>query len=149
AGFEALAIPHNANASDGLMFAWVDSRGKPIDQAYAEQRAANEPLVELIQEKGQSETHPVLSPTDEFSNFELMHFTKMMRPGHSSKLAGSYVRDALGRGMEIARRVGGINPFKYGFVGGSDSHSGLSESSEYAQAERFLKESGHRPTQRK
>lgn len=138
-GYAALAIPHNANASDGLMFDWVDSRGKPIDQAYAVLRAANEPLFEVIQEKGQSETHPVLSPTDEFSNFELMDFMKVYRDDNSSKMLGSYVRDALGRGMEIAQRTGGVNPFRYGFVGGSDLHTGLSESSEGAQAESVLK----------
>jgi hypothetical protein len=138
-GYEALAIPHNANASDGLMFDWIDSRGKTIDQAYAQQRAANEPLVEIVQQKGQSETHPVLSPTDEFSNFELMDFQKGFRKGNSSKLPGSYVRDALGRGMEIAQRAGDVNPFKYGFVGASDIHTGLSESSEHAQAESFTK----------
>jgi hypothetical protein len=122
------------------MFDWVDTRGKPIDQAYAEQRAANEPLVEIVQQKGQSETHPVLSPTDEFANFELMDFQKGFRTGNSSKQPGSYVRDALGRGMEIAQRAGGVNPFKYGFVGSSDIHTGLSESSEYAQAESASKD---------
>ena len=139
-GYEALAIPHNANASDGLMFDWVESRRKPIDQAYAEERAANEPLVEIVQQKGQSETHPILSPTDEFANFEVMDFLKADRFGNSSKLAGSYIRDALGRGMEIARHVGGINPFKYGFVGASDIHTGLSESSEYAQTKGFTQD---------
>jgi hypothetical protein len=140
-GYEALAIPHNANASDGLMFDWIDSRGKPIDEAYAEQRAANEPLVEIVQQKGQSETHPVLSATDEFSNFELMDFLKELRKDHTSKPQGSYVRDALGRGMEIAQRAGGVNPFKYGFVGASDIHTGLSDSSESAQSETFIKNS--------
>jgi len=134
-GYDALAIPHNANASDGLMFSRMDSRGMPIDQAYADRRAANEPLVEIVQRKGQSETHPVLSPTDEFSSFELMDFMKPFRIDRSSKLSGSYVRDALGRGMEIAKNAGGANPFKYGFVGGSDIHTGLSDSSENAQAE--------------
>ncbi|MBI4164533.1 MAG: DUF3604 domain-containing protein [Acidobacteria bacterium] len=147
-GYEALAIPHNANASNGLMFDWVDSAGKPIDQAYAEERVANEPLVEIVQQKGQSETHPSLSPNDEFSNFEIMDFERAFRKDNSSKLGGSYVRDALGRGMEVAQRAGGVNPFKYGFVGASDIHTGLSESSENAQAETYVKESVRQLTER-
>lgn len=129
-GYEALAIPHNSNASNGLMFDWVDSRGRPIDQAYAQARADNEPLAEISQNKGASETHPALSPTDEFAGFEfydhLLISPKKSRPG------GSYVRDALGRGLEIAGRTDGVNPFKYGFVGASDFHNGLSDSAENA-----------------
>jgi len=147
-GYEALAIPHNANASNGLMFDWIDSRGKLIDQAYAEQRAANEPLVEIVQMKGQSETHPVLSANDEFSHFEIMDFERAFRKDNSSRLGGSYVRDGLGRGMEIAQRAGGVNPFKYGFVGASDIHSGLSESSENAAAEVSIKTSVRQLTER-
>ena len=71
-GYEALAIPHNSNLSNGLMYDWVDSNGRSIDQAYAELRAANEPLAEISQIKGQSETHPALSPNDEFSSFEVL-----------------------------------------------------------------------------
>lgn len=124
-GFEALAIPHNSNASGGLMFDWVDSEGRPIDQAYAERRAANEPLIEITQTKGQSEIHPALAPNDEFANFEIWE---------TPQLHGNYVREGLGRGMVIAQRAGGVNPFKYGFVGGSDYHNGLSDSGENAYA---------------
>jgi len=133
-GYEVLAIPHNPNASNGLMFDWIDSDGKPIDEAYAERRAANEPLVEISQNKGQSETHPALSGNDEFSNFEIFDFAQRFRKDHSSKIEGSYVRDGLGRGIEIAQRNAGVNPFKYGFVGGSDYHNGLSDSAERAFA---------------
>jgi len=100
-GYEALAIPHNANASNGLMFDWIDSDGKPIDQAYAEQRAANEPLLELVQEKGQSETHPALSANDEFSNFEIMDFERAFRKDNSSRLGGGSLSRgrAYGRGL--------------------------------------------------
>ncbi len=129
-GYEALAIPHNSNASNGLMFDWNDSNGRPIDQAYAEQRASDEPLVEIAQNKGASETHPVLSPNDEFSNFEF--YDHLLISPKKSKPEGSYVRDALGRGLEIAKRAGGVNPYKYGFVGASDFHNGLSTSSEEA-----------------
>jgi Protein of unknown function (DUF3604) len=129
-GYEALAIPHNSNASNGLMFDWNDSNGRPIDQAYAEERASNEPLVEIAQNKGASETHPVLSPNDEFANYEF--YDHLLISPKKSKPEGSYVRDALGRGLEIAQRTGGVNPYKYGFVGASDFHNGLSTSSEDA-----------------
>jgi len=129
-GYEALAIPHNSNASNGLMFDWVNSNGRPIDQAYAELRATNEPLAEISQNKGASETHPALSPNDEFANFEF--YDHLLISPAKSKPGGSYVRDALGRGLEISRRAGGVNPFKYGFVGASDFHNGLSDSAENA-----------------
>lgn len=125
-GYEALAIPHNSNASNGLMFDWVDSGGRRIDQAYAERRAANEPLVEIGQTKGQSETHPALAANDEFSNFEIWE-TK-------APPQGSYIRGALGRGMQIAQHAGGVNPYRYGFAGGSDFHNALSDSAENAYA---------------
>jgi len=129
-GYEALAIPHNSNASNGLMFDWNDSNGRPIDQAYAEQRASDEPLAEIAQNKGASETHPILSPNDEFSNFEF--YDHLLISQKKSKPEGSYVRDALGRGLEIAERTGGLNPYKYGIIGASDFHNGLSTSSEEA-----------------
>jgi hypothetical protein len=130
-GYEALAIPHNSNASNGLMFDWVDSRGRPIDQAYAELRAANEPLAEISQNKGSSETHPALSPNDEFANFELYDHL-LISPTAKSKPEGSYVRDALGRGLVLEERTQGVNPFKYGIVGASDYHNGLSDAAENA-----------------
>ena len=129
-GYEALAIPHNSNASNGLMFDWVDSNGRPIDQAYAQLRADNEPLAEISQNKGASETHPALSPTDEFAGFEF--YDHLLISPKKSKPGGSYVRDALGRGLEIASRTGGVNPYKYGIVGASDYHNGLSDSAEQA-----------------
>lgn len=130
-GYEALAIPHNSNASNGLMFDWVDSRGRPIDQAYAELRAANEPLVEISQNKGSSETLPALSPNDEFAGFE-QYDHLLGNPDAKSKHEGSYVRDGLGRGLVLTERTGGVNPFKYGIVGASDYHNGLSDSAEQA-----------------
>ncbi len=122
-GHEALAIPHNSNASDGMMFDWVRLDGEPIDRVYAERRALNEPLSEIAQNKGTSETHPILSPQDEFASFEL--FEKMLTlPPRDGRVPGSYMREALGRGLVIEERVG-ANPYKFGFVGGSDLHSGL------------------------
>jgi Protein of unknown function (DUF3604) len=126
-GYEVIAIPHQSNLSNGLMFNGLDSAGHPIDRAYAERRAANEPLIE-ISSSGQSETHPALSPQDEFAAFELYGQEKL------EKTAGSYVRDALGRGLEIEQRTGGIDPYKFGFVGGADFHNGMSDSEEDASA---------------
>ena len=127
-GFEALAIPHNGNASDGLMFAWLDSASGYIDRNYAEQRQANEPLSEISQNKGPSETHPLLSPRDEFANYEIYDYMEGDRR-HAGRPAGSYLRDALSRGLVLQREVG-VNPYKYGFVGASDLHSGLSVSAQ-------------------
>lgn len=127
-GTEALAIPHNPNASNGLMYDWNDLDGKPIDLAHAQSRALNEPINEIAQNKGQSETHPELSPNDEFANYELVDF---MSPRADSvrQTKGSYLRDALGRGLIIKDKVG-ANPFKFGFVGAGDLHGGLAASDE-------------------
>jgi hypothetical protein len=131
-GVDALAIPHNGNASGGLMFDWNTSDGRPIDEAYALRRAANEPLAEIVQIKGQSDTLPVLSPNDEFANFEI--FDKLLGPaGTKGTPPGSYIRDAFGRGLVIQSRTG-ANPFKYGLVGSSDIHNALSTSAENASA---------------
>jgi len=127
-GYEALAIPHNGNASNGLMYDWLDSDGQPIDRNYAQRRQANEPLSEISQVKGSSETHPLLSAADEFANYEILDFHSEDR-GFEGRPAGSYLRDALGRGLVVQSRLG-INPFKYGFVGASDLHSGLSVSAQ-------------------
>jgi hypothetical protein len=134
-GMEALAIPHNSNGSDGLMFDAVRLNGKPIDKAYAEMRARNEPLVEISQTKGTSETHPSLSPNDEWANFEIWEryiaLNKMV-----TQFPGSYVRRALEDGI-IQREKLGINPFKLGFVGGTDTHNatpGFVEEATYAGA---------------
>jgi len=122
-GIEALAIPHNANVSNGLMFDWNDSDGRPIDAAYATQRVRNEPVVEISQTKGQSETHPELSPEDEFAAFELF---ETLFSGKRGKISGSYAREAWGRGLVLARR-GGVDPFAFGVVGASDVHNGWSD----------------------
>jgi hypothetical protein len=120
-GMEALAIPHNGNGTDGTMFERTLWNGQPIDRAYAELRARNEPLVEITQSKGQSETMPLLSPNDEFAGFEVMSsYIGVTRP--ITKFEGGYVRDALKQGLEIEREVG-ANPYKLGFVGGSDTHN--------------------------
>lgn len=126
-GYEALAIAHNANASNGLMYDWTQLDGRPIDVAYAVLRRENEPLSEISQNKGVSETHPLLSPEDEFANFEI--FDRLLVSPQKSKPGGSYVRDAIGRGLVLDEKIG-ANPYKDGFVGASDLHGGLSVSSE-------------------
>ncbi|MDB5968043.1 MAG: hypothetical protein JWQ90_493 [Hydrocarboniphaga sp.] len=127
-GVEVLDLPHNSNVSDGLMFDWRDSFGKPISRENAEQRRRNEPLVEISQNKGTSETHPLLSPNDEFADFEMYEI--LLGGKGKGRLDGSYVRQALGRGFAIEQRIG-LNPFQLGFAGASDFHSGVSATEEF------------------
>jgi hypothetical protein len=131
-GVQALAIPHNGNVSGGLMYDWNNSDGRPIDEQYAQRRAVNEPLTEIVQNKGQSDTIPELSPSDEFARFEIFDHL-LTHPEETSKPHGSYIREAFGRGLVIQQRVG-ANPYKMGLVGGSDIHNGLSASDENAMA---------------
>lgn len=120
-GIDSLMIPHNANLSQGLAFPYQDTYGASMSADYARRRAANEPLVEITQVKGTSETRPDLSPDDEFADFE------QVKSG--GDLPGAFVRTGLLRGMELAETLG-INPFEQGFVGASDFHSGISSSEE-------------------
>jgi hypothetical protein len=122
-GADFVAIPHNSNLSEGRMFELTDKNGNPFDAAYAELRAAWEPVVEITQYKGSSETHPSLSPNDEFAGFELRNMLLTGVP--TDPLGGSYVRSALLRGLAEEARIG-VNPFQYGIVGASDSHTGFS-----------------------
>ena len=102
AGNELLAISHNANLSDGRMFPTeVDTNGRPIDAAYAASRVRNEPLIEIKQLKGTSETHPLLSPNDEFANFEIMSVLLGNPPGRIPHIVGSYARQALKDGLTL------------------------------------------------
>ncbi len=118
-GIEALAIPHNSNGSNGQMFKLVDWAGNPMDDAYAQQRMRNEPLVEITQIKGTSETHPALSMNDEWADFEIMPFR--IATTLASAPDGSYARDALLKGLSLEDK-GVSNPYKFGFVGASDTH---------------------------
>ncbi len=123
-GIELLAISHNANVSDGLMYpSEVDFKGRPIDKAWAEARMRNEKLIEIKQIKGASETHPLLSPNDEFANFEIMSYLLGDPEGKFPRIPGSYLRDALKTGIAM-QDTRGYNPYKPGIVGGSDSHNG-------------------------
>lgn len=122
-GVESMAIPHNSNGSNGQMFKLVDWAGKPFDDDYATRRSRNEPLVEITQIKGTSDTHPLLSKNDEWANFEITPYrvaTKLY-----SEPAGSYVRDAYLRGLQI-QAAGVLNPYKFGLIGSTDTHDSAS-----------------------
>ncbi len=119
-GMESIAIPHNSNGSDGWMFPKNDWAGDPIDAAYAEQRMRNEPLVENTQVKGTSDTHPLLSPNDEWADFELMELK--VATNQPSRAPGSYVREAYLNGL-VMEQQSGFNPYKFGVIGSSDTHN--------------------------
>jgi hypothetical protein len=124
-GNELLAISHNANLSSGWMYPVdLDSFGRPIDAAWAASRDRNERLVEIKQIKGQSETHPLLSPNDEFASYELDTILLGLGPtvGRIDKIQGSYGRQAYKDGITM-QDVRGYNPYKFGMAGGSDSHN--------------------------
>jgi len=127
AGHETFAIPHNGNVSNGLMYAPTNYRGDPIDERYAKRRQLNEPLTEMIQTKGASETHPSLSPNDEFADFEM--FPNLIGTSRVSKVKNGYIRQALTDGLLHEQKLG-TNPFKYGIVAGADVHSGYSGNEE-------------------
>jgi len=119
-GMDSLAIPHNSNGSNGNMFMLTDNSGRPLDDAYASQRMRNEPLVEITQVKGTSDTHPALSPNDEWADFEIMPF--MVASTLASQPDGSYVRQAFLNGLRM-QAEDGINPYKFGVIGSSDTHN--------------------------
>ena len=128
-GHENLAIPHNGNVSDGWMFSPNKFLAGPMDARYARRQAANEPLFEMLQTKGSSDTHPLLSPNDEFANFEL--FENMINVGQPSQVTYGYYRQGMVEGMLLEEKLGS-NPYKMGVVGGADSHSAYSNNEEFA-----------------
>ncbi|GAB4520567.1 MAG: DUF3604 domain-containing protein [Amphiplicatus sp.] len=131
-GEDFISIPHNSNISKGRMFARVDSDGRPIDAEYARLRATWEPVAEVTQIKGTSETHPLLSPDDEFAGFEFFNRLIEAREGRQTEptvTEADYVRGALKTGLEIEAQVG-VNPYKLGMIGATDSHSGLATAEE-------------------
>lgn len=132
-GMELLAISHNANLSDGIMFPLeVDNKGRPIDAAWAQERVNNEPLTEIHQLKGTSETHPLLSPNDEFADYEILNYL-LGGVERTPKIHGSYIREAWQNGLAM-QDSRGYNPYKMGVVGASDSHN---TASGYSQNDYF------------
>ncbi len=125
-GGEILAIPHNGNLSNGLMFSLEGNEPAAARAKYASTRIRWEPLYEVTQMKGDSETHPFLSPNDEFAEFERWDITDLygIRPKEDWMLKFEYARSALKMGLEQQRELG-INPFKFGLAGGTDSHTSL------------------------
>jgi len=132
-GGKVLAIPHNSNVSNGRMFAMNKFDGSPIDAAYVKTRALREPIVEVTQIKGDSEAHPFLSPNDEFADFGVAGWDKCnlscTRDMPPESYAGSYAREALKRGLELTLALG-ANPFKFGMIGSTDSHTSLATADE-------------------
>ena len=124
-GGQVLAIPHNGNLSGGMMFASSTFAGRPLTSAWAEERARWEPLYEITQIKGDSETHPALSPNDEFADYETWDkLTLGGNPNSPKNFPHEYARSALKAGLALEARLG-TNPFKFGFIGSTDSHTGL------------------------
>ena len=125
-GGSVLAIAHNGNLSNGLMFPIIETFGKKIDRDYAERRAKWERLYETTQTKGDGESHPFLSPNDEFADFEL--WDKGNLDGSVAKtkemLEFEYARSALKNGLKLEQQLG-TNPYKFGLIGSSDAHTGL------------------------
>ncbi|MCY4426107.1 MAG: DUF3604 domain-containing protein [Halieaceae bacterium] len=124
AGKTVMAIPHNGNVSNGRMYERTQFDGSPMTHEYAEQRMRNEPLSEILQIKGTSDTHPVLSPEDEFADFEILS-AQLSPTGDYSEPRGSYSRDALRAGIEFSHAEG-FNPYRFGVIGSSDSHNASS-----------------------
>ncbi len=128
-GGQVTAIPHNGNLSNGMMFALQDdfARGADYDPAYAQTRQKWERLYEAVQLKGDGETHPLLSNEDEFADYERWDWGNLdaSEAKTPAMLPGEYVRSGLLRGLQLQGRLG-TNPFKFGLVGGTDTHTGLS-----------------------
>ena len=130
AGVRLLAIPHNGNLSNGLMFDDVTFDGRPIDRAYAERRMRWEPIYEVTQMKGDGEAHSQLSPNDEFADYYTWDKGSFgPDPKTPDMLPKEYAREALKRGLAYDAKLG-VNPFKFGMIGSTDSHTGLSTSEE-------------------
>ncbi|WP_461481879.1 DUF3604 domain-containing protein [Porticoccus sp.] len=126
-GGRVIAIPHNSNISSGRMFALADFVGNPLTRKYAEARARWEPVVEVTQQKGDSESHKFLSPNDEFAGYEA--WDKMNLGGtklhQDAYFQSEYARAALKNGLKLEQQLG-VNPFKFGMIGSTDAHTGIS-----------------------
>lgn len=132
-GGQVLAIPHNSNVSNGMMFELTGPDGGAMTAEYARKRAAAEPIVEVTQIKGDSETHSFLSPNDEFAGFgdlgwELGNLSMTIR-STPDMYAGSYIREALKRGISIEEKLG-VNPYQFGLIGSTDSHTAFATGDE-------------------
>lgn len=130
-GGAVMAIPHNGNISNGMMWDETRLNGKPLTREYAQARTRWEPIAEVTQIKGDSETHPSLSPDDEFADFERWDKYNIMNT-HETKpehLPGGYARSALKRGLAFERKLD-VNPYQFGMIGSTDDHTSLATASE-------------------
>jgi hypothetical protein len=125
-GADVLAIPHNGNLSNGKMFSVETNGGKPLTKELAALRAALEPIVEVTQIKGDSEAHPFLSPNDEFADYETWDDANLDGSEYKKNemFQYEYARSALKTGLQLEKKLG-VNPFKFGMAGGTDSHTSL------------------------
>ena len=139
-GTDVMAIPHNSNGSNGQMFSTQMTEGGAFTKEYALNRMRNEPIVEMTQVKGTSETHPLLSPEDEFASHELYEILVGM-PTESKKVPGSFVRQSLARGMMLEEQLG-ANPYQFGFIGSSDTHVSAPSLSEEEHFGKFSHDTG-------
>jgi hypothetical protein len=130
-GGTVLAIPHNGNLSNGLMFSVERLNGEPIDRAYAETRMRWEPLYEVTQIKGDGEAHPKLSPSDEWADYGTWDKADIagFKPKEDWMLEYEYARSALQVGLQQEQKLG-VNPFKFGMVGSTDSHTAMASTRE-------------------
>jgi len=130
-GGQAIAIPHNGNTSNGLMFNDKNFSGKRIDRAYAETRIRWEPIIEVTQIKGDGEAHPLLSPEDEFADYENWDVANLAgtAPKEDWMLQYEYGRSALKLGLKLGKQLG-VNPYKFGLSGATDTHTALATSRE-------------------
>ena len=125
-GGQVIAIPHNGNVSNGVMFSDKRVDGRDFDASYSAARQRWEPLYEVSQVKGDAESHPYLSPNDEYADFETWDQGNLrMEPKSLEMLEGEYARPALKNGLLLSEKYG-VNPFKFGLVGGTDTHNALS-----------------------
>ena len=128
-GADFLSIPHNSNLSKGFMFDTTRLRGTEFDSAYIELRRRWEPVTEVTQLKGDSETHPDLSPDDEFADFEEFPFYLQVNQSPYQAGPGDYMRTALMRGLSLERKHG-ANPYQFGVIGSTDAHTGVASAEE-------------------
>ncbi len=139
-GDEFIAIPHNSNISKGYMFPESTLRGKSFDAEIGKKRLRWEPVVEMTQYKGDSETYPALSPNDEFADFERYEFYIQQRPEPYKAHIGDFIRSALKRGLSLEQTTG-FNPYRFGLIGSTDSHSSLVSVEEDKFAGKFIMDS--------
>ncbi len=143
-GGKVLAIPHNGNLSNGMMFALVDMAGNPLTRAYAETRDRWEPVYEVTQIKGDGEAHPLLSPDDEFADYETWDLgnLNLSQAKTEEMLQHEYGRSALKLGLQLEAQLG-VNPFQFGMIGSTDSHTSMPA----VEEENFFgKHSGNEPS---